>query len=105
MLPALPAAVGVPPAPAKALPTESLAVGATGEVELAVAVPLSGVVVNSEEPSDERPVVAMEIRFSLEVLFVRTDEAGWDAGAVSWDGEGLDVPERVAWPGRFVSFR
>ncbi|HKY72269.1 MAG TPA: hypothetical protein VJL88_10150 [Nitrospira sp.] len=43
-------------------------VGVTEEVEVAVL--LSGVVVNMEEPADERPVVAMETRFSLEVLFV-----------------------------------
>jgi hypothetical protein len=64
---------GVPPAPAKALPTDALVVavvGATEEVEVVVAVLLSGVVVNMEEPADERPVVAMETRFSLEVLFV-----------------------------------
>jgi hypothetical protein len=108
MLAALPAAVGDPPAPANALPLDALVVavvGVTEEVELAVAMLLSGVVVNSEESTAERPVVAMEIRFWLEVLFVRTGEAGWDAGAVSWDGEGLGVPESVAWPGRFVSFR
>ena len=62
--------MGVTPAPAKALPTESLAVGATGEVELAVAVPLSGVVVSMEEPTDERPAGAIDTRFSLEVFFV-----------------------------------
>ena len=90
-----PAGATLPGDPVDAAPIPEIAPATGVLAEEAVALPdeaallvpalVRGAVVKADAPMAARPVAAIEVRFSLVVLFVWTGERGCDDGAVVWD--------------------